>query len=189
MHNSPISKEFYNNISNVLMGKTTIKVELPESLKEAAKAAKAEFATLTEGVMVAETKRNILRKHLKEGVAKCGCQLTPEMVTRFEEVVAEADVKMPTQKATLATPAEVKSKTAPKGGSSAAEASKLAALAKAKTAGMGMKKEMSHMKKEMSYMKTEEAQVSEMELGLREFLTQLSEEEVTTLRNIINETR
>ena len=179
MHNSPISKEFYNNISNVLMGKTTIKVELPESLKEAAKAAKAEFATLTEGVMVAETKRNILRKHLKEGVAKCGCQLTPEMVTRFEEVVAEADVKMPTQKATLATPAEVKSKTAPKGGSSAAEASKLAAPAKAtaaiKTAGMSMKKE--------------EAQVSEMELGLREFLTQLSEEEVTTLRNIINENR
>ena len=179
MHNSPISKEFYNNISNVLMGKTTIKVELPESLKEAAKAAKAEFATLTEGVMVAETKRNILRKHLKEGVAKCGCQLTPEMVTRFEEVVAEADVKMPTQKAALATPAEVKSKTAPKGGSSAAEASKLAAPAKAtaaiKTAGMSMKKE--------------EAQASEMELGLREFLTQLSEEEVTTLRNIIHENR
>ena len=179
MHNSPISKEFYNNISNVLMGKTTIKVELPESLKEAAKAAKAEFATLTEGVMVAETKRNILRKHLKEGVAKCGCQLTPEMVTRFEEVVAEADVKMPTQKAALATPAEVKSKTAPKGGSSAAEASKLAAPAKAtaaiKTAGMSMKKE--------------ETQASEMELGLREFLTQLSEEEVTTLRNIINENR
>lgn len=165
MHNSPISKEFYNNISNVLMGKTTIKVELPESLKEAAKAAKAEFATLTEGVMVAETKRNILRKHLKEGVAKCGCQLTPEMVTRFEEVVAEADVK---------------SKTAPKGGSSSAEGSKLATPAKAaagiNTAGM-------------KSMKKEETQPSEIELGLREFLTQLSEEEVSTLRNIINENR
>ena len=155
MHNSPISKEFYNNIADVLMGKTTKKVELPESLKEAAKAAKAELATLTEGVMVAETKRDILRKHLKEGVAKCGCQLTPEMVTRFDEVVAEADVKMPTQKAALATPAK--------------------ATAAIKTAGMSMKKE--------------EAQASEMELGLREFLTQLSEEEVTTLRNIINETR
>jgi len=180
MHNSPISKEFYNNISNVLMGKTTIKVELPESLKEAAKAAKAEFATLTEGVMVAETKRNILRKHLKEGVAKCGCQLTPEMVTRFEEVVAEADVKMTTQKAALATPAEVKSKTAPKGGSSSAEGSKLATPAKAaagiNTAGM-------------KSMKKEETQPSEIELGLREFLTQLSEEEVSTLRNIINENR
>jgi len=156
MHNSPISKEFYNNISNVLMGNTTVRVELPESLKEAAKAAKAEFATLTEGVMVAETKRDILRKHLKEGVAKCGCQLTPEMVTRFEEVVAEADVKMSTQKAALATPAK--------------------AAAGINTAGM-------------KSMKKEETQPSEIELGLREFLTQLSEEEVSTLRNIINENR
>jgi len=180
MHNSPISKDFYNNISNVLMGKTTVKVELPASLTEAAQAAAKELRTLTEGTIVAETKRNILRKHLKEGVAKCGCQLTPEMVTRFEEVVAEADVKMPTQKAALATPAEVKSKTAPKGGSSSAEGSKLAAPAKAAAAinTAGMKS-----------MKKEETQPSEIELGLREFLTQLSEEEVTTLRNIINENR
>jgi hypothetical protein len=35
----------------------------------------------------------------------------------------------------------------------------------------------------------EETQPSQIELGLREFLTQLSEEEVATLRNIINETR
>ena len=181
MHNSPISKQFYNNITDVLTGKTTKKVELPESLKEAAKAAKAELATLTEGVMVAETKRNILRKHLKEGVAKCGCQLTPEMVVRFDEVVAEADVKMPTQKAALATPAEVKSKTAPKGGSSAAEGSKLATPAKAASAiqTAGMK----------ASVKKEETQTSEIEMGLREFLTQLSEEEISTLRNIINETR
>jgi len=177
MHNSPISKEFYNSITNVLVGKTTVKVELPESLKEAAKAAAEELKTLNESVMVAETKRTILRKHLKEGAAKCGCTLTPEMVNRFDELVNEADVKMPTQKAALATPAEVKSKTAPKGGASSAEASKLATPAKVtaatKTAGV----------------KKEEAQPSEIEMGLREFLTQLSEEEVATLRNIINETR
>jgi hypothetical protein len=176
MHNSPISKEFYDSITNVLVGKTTVKVELPESLKEAAKAAATELKTLNESVMVAETRRNILRKHLKEGAAKCGCSLTPEMVVRFDELVNEADVKMPTQKAALATPAEVKSKTAPKGGASSAEASKLATPAKAaagiKTSGM-----------------KEETQPSQIELGLREFLTQLSEEEVATLRNIINETR
>jgi hypothetical protein len=176
MHNSPISKEFYDSITNVLVGKTTVKVELPESLKEAAKAAATELKTLNESVMVAETRRNILRKHLKEGAAKCGCSLTPEMVVRFDELVNEADVKMPTQKAALATPAEVKNKTAPKGGASSAEASKLATPAKAtaaiKTAGM-----------------KEETQPSQIELGLREFLTQLSEEEVATLRNIINETR
>lgn len=179
MHNSPISKEFYNNISNVLMGKTTVKVELPASLTEAANAAAKELRTLTEGTIVAETKRDILRKHLKEGVAKCGCQLTGPMVARFEEVVAEADVKMPTQKAALATPAEVKSKTAAKGGSSAAEGSKLATPAKAtaaiQTAGM------------KASVKKEETETSEIETGLREFLTQLSEEEVSTLRKIINE--
>jgi hypothetical protein len=176
MHNSPISKELYNQITDVLVGKTTKKIELPESLKEAAKAAKAEFATLTEGVMVAETKRDILRKHLKEGVAKCGCQLTPEMVTRFEEVVAEADVKMPTQKAALATPAEVKKKTTPPSTKPSAEPTMLATPAKATA-------------KTNSGVKKEEAQPSEIEMGLREFLTQLSEEEVTTLRNIINENR
>lgn len=177
MHNSPISKEFYSSITDVLVGKTTKKVELPESLNEAAKAARAELSTLKEGLMVSETKRDILRKHLKEGVAKCGCQLTPEMVVRFDEIVAEADVKMPTQKAALATPAEVKSKTAPKGGASAAEGSKLATPAKA-TAGI-----------KTAGMKREETETSEIELGLREFLTQLSEEEVSTLRKIINENR
>ena len=181
MHNSPISKEFYNSITEVLTGKTTKKVELPEALKEAAKSARAELSTLKEGLMVSETKRDILRKHLKEGVAKCGCQLTPEMVARFDEVVAEADVKMPTQKAALATPAEVKSKTAAKGGASAAEGSKLATPAKAtaaiQTAGM------------KASVKKEETQVTEIEVGLREFLTQLSEEEVSTLRKIINENR
>lgn len=173
MHNSPISKEFYNNISDVLTGKTTKKVELPESLKQAAKAARAELATIKEGMLVSETKRDILRKHLKEGVAKCGCQLTPEMVTRFDEIVTEAEAtKMPTQKSALATPAEVKTKTAAKGGAMAAEPSKLATPAKAAAA-----------------MKKEETETSEIEIGLREFLTQLSEEEITTLRNIINENR
>jgi len=171
MHNSPISKDLYNNISNVLMGKTTVKVELPASLTEAAQAAAKELRTLTEGTIVAETKRNILRKHLKEGVAKCGCQLTNPMVTRFEEVVSEAEASM------LATPADAKKKTTPSSGKPSAEPTKLAAPAKAAAA------------INTASMKKEETQPSEIELGLREFLTQLSEEEVTTLRNIINENR
>ena len=173
MHNSPISKEFYNSITDVLVGKTTKKVELPVSLNEAAKAAREELANTSKGMLVSETKRDILRKHLKEGAANCGCQLTQEMVTRFDEIVTEAEAtKMPTQKAALATPAEVKSKTAPKGGAMAAEPTKLATPAKAAAA-----------------MKKEETETSEIEVGLREFLTQLSEEEITTLRNIINENR
>jgi hypothetical protein len=93
------------------------------------------------------------------------------MVTRFEEVVSEAEASM------LATPADAKKKTTPSSAKPSAEPTKLAAPAKAAAAinTAGMKKE--------------ETQPSEIELGLREFLTQLSEEEVTTLRNIINENR
>jgi molybdopterin converting factor small subunit len=169
MHNSPISKEFYNNISNVLMGKTTVKVELPASLTEAANAAAKELRTLTEGTIVAETKRDILRKHLKEGVAKCGCQLTGAMVSRFEEVVSEAEASM------LATAADAKKKTTAPSSKPSAEPTKLATPAKA-AAGVAT-----------AGMKKEETETSEIETGLREFLTQLSEEEVSTLRKIINE--
>lgn len=202
MHNSPISKEFYSSITNVLTGKTTTKVELPESLKEAALAAAAELKTLNESIMVAETKRSVLRKHLKEGIAKCGCSLTPEMVVRFDEVVSEASsVKMPTQKSALATPAEVKTKTNPPASSGAAsekmptqkdalatpaEVAKKTAKPESKSS-MGKNTGLASTGK--SPAKIGEDVVSELEVGLREFLTQLSEEEVSTLRKIINENR
>jgi hypothetical protein len=123
MHNSPISKAFYNNIAEVLSGKTTKKVELPASLIEAAKNARKDLqeSLLTEGYTSIERKKEILRKHLKEGAAKCGCNLTNQMVARFDEmvyedeapVVAEASKdKMPTQNSPLATPSEVAKKTA-----------------------------------------------------------------------------
>jgi hypothetical protein len=91
MHNSPISKAFYNNIAEVLSGKTTKKVELPASLIEAAKNARKDLqeSLLTEGYTSIERKKEILRKHLKEGAAKCGCNLTNQMVARFDEMVYE----------------------------------------------------------------------------------------------------
>ena len=94
MHNSPISKDFYKDIVNVLSGKTTTKVELPVSLVESANQASVDLshAFLDGGTVSLEKKRDILRKNLKEGAAKCGCTLSPDMVTRFEELSAQAPV-------------------------------------------------------------------------------------------------
>ena len=94
MHNSPISKDFYKDIVNVLSGKTTTKVELPVSLVESANQAAVDLshAFLDGGTVSLEKKRDILRKNLKEGAAKCGCTLNPDMIARFEELSAQAPV-------------------------------------------------------------------------------------------------
>ena len=94
MHNSPISKDFYKDIVNVLSGKTTTKVELPVSLVESANQASVDLAHafLDGGTVSLEKKRDILRKNLKEGAAKCGCTLNPDMIARFEELSAQAPV-------------------------------------------------------------------------------------------------
>ena len=95
MHNSPISKDFYKDIVNVLSGKTTTKVELPVSLVESANQAAVDLshAFLDGGTVSLEKKRDILRKNLKEGAAKCGCTLNPDMIARFEELSAQVAVK------------------------------------------------------------------------------------------------
>ena len=94
MHNSPISKDFYKDIVNVLSGKTTTKVELPVSRVESANQASVDWAHafLDGGTVSLEKKRDILRKNLKEGAAKCGCTLNPDMIARFEELSAQAPV-------------------------------------------------------------------------------------------------
>jgi hypothetical protein len=94
MHNSPISKDFYKDIVNVLSGKTTTKVELPVSLVESANQAAIDLshAFLDGGTVSLEKKRDILRKNLKEGAAKCGCTLNSDMIARFEELSAQAPV-------------------------------------------------------------------------------------------------
>jgi len=92
MHTSPLSKEFYNSISDVLMGKTTTKLVLPASLVDSANKARKELkqSFLSEGFVSLETRRDILRKNLKEGADTCGCTLTAQMVSRFSEMAGEA---------------------------------------------------------------------------------------------------
>lgn len=106
MHNSPISKDFYKDIVNVLSGKTTTKVELPVSLVESANQASVDLAHafLDGGTVSLEKKRDILRKNLKEGAAKCGCTLSPDMIARFEELSAQEPVAEQVDLVELQTP-------------------------------------------------------------------------------------
>jgi hypothetical protein len=50
-----------------------------------------ETSFLAEGYTSIERRKEILRKHLKEGASKCGCNLTNQMVARFDEMVDEVD--------------------------------------------------------------------------------------------------
>lgn len=87
MHSNKISANLQNDILKVLRGETTTKVELPTSIMEAAKQASMDLghAFLDEGYLSAERRRDILRSNLAEGLKKCGCTPTAEMIARYEE--------------------------------------------------------------------------------------------------------
>ena len=157
MHNSPISKDFYKDIINVLSGKTTTKVELPVSLVESANQAAVDLshAFLDGGTVSLEKKRDILRKNLKEGAAKCGCTLSPDMVTRFEELSAQAPVAVKANEV-----AEEVAET-----EEAVEAVEIADTKETETTA---------------------DQLVEMSAGLTQFIAQLNQDEVRILKNLLS---
>ena len=157
MHNSPISKDFYKDIINVLSGKTTTKVELPVSLVESANQAAVDLAHafLDGGTVSLEKKRDILRKNLKEGAAKCGCTLSPDMVTRFEELSAQAPVAVKANEV-----AEEVAET-----EEAVEAVEIADTKETETTA---------------------DQLVEMSAGLTQFIAQLNQDEVRILKNLLS---
>ena len=87
MNNNKISAQLQSDIMRVLRGETTQKIELPTAIMEAAKQAAIDLnhAFLEEGYGSAERKREILRRNLNEGLKKCGCSPTADMIARFEE--------------------------------------------------------------------------------------------------------
>ena len=87
MNTNKISAELQNDIMKVLRGETTQKVELPVAIMEAAVNASAQLekAYLEEGYTSTERKREILRRNLNEGLEKCNCNPTTEMIVRYEE--------------------------------------------------------------------------------------------------------
>jgi hypothetical protein len=87
MNNNKISAQLQSDIMRVLRGETTQKIELPTAIMEAAKQAAIDLtqAFLEEGYGSVERKREILRRNLNEGLKKCGCSPTADMIARFEE--------------------------------------------------------------------------------------------------------
>ena len=157
MHNSPISKDFYKDIVNVLTGKTTTKVELPVSLVESANQASVDLAHafLDGGTVSLEKKRDILRKNLKEGAAKCGCTLNPDMIARFEELSAQAPVAVKANEV-----AEEVAET-----EEAVEEVEIADTEETETSA---------------------DQLVEMSAGLSQFIAQLNQDEVRILKNLLS---
>ena len=157
MHNSPISKDFYKDIVNVLSGKTTTKVELPVSLVESANQASVDLAHafLDGGTVSLEKKRDILRKNLKEGAAKCGCTLNPEMIVRFEELSAQA-------------PVAVKANEVAEEVAETEEAVEVVETT------------------ETEETETSADQLVEMSAGLSQFIAQLNQDEVRILKNLLS---
>lgn len=87
MHSNKISANLQNDILKVLRGETKAKTELPTAIMEAAKQASVDLshAFLDEGYLSSERRRDILRRNLAEGLKKCGCTPTMEMIASYEE--------------------------------------------------------------------------------------------------------
>ena len=161
MLNEKFNKNIIADAMRVLSGQTTEKKPLPQSLKDAAVAAASSLRLLNEGVVSIESRRDTLRKHLNEGVKGCGCTPTTEMITRFEEEVEER-LKEATKP--LATPA--------------------AAVKQTKTPPVDAKK----MPENTGLRGTKQPPKNigeEIETGLREFVSALTEEEIEILGGIL----
>lgn len=87
MNNNKISADLQNDIMRVLRGETKVEIPLPDAIIGAARKAAVELQqlSLTEGYLSSESKKQILRKNLNEGLEKCGCSPTTDMITRYEE--------------------------------------------------------------------------------------------------------
>jgi hypothetical protein len=85
--NNKISANLQNDIMKVLRGETKVEIPLPNAIINAARTAAAELKqlSLTEGYLSAESKKQVLRKNLNEGLEKCGCSPTTNMIARYEE--------------------------------------------------------------------------------------------------------
>jgi hypothetical protein len=168
MFTNPHNQNLLNDVMRVLGGETTEKPikPVPQWITEAAAVTvdAIKETRKTGQVMTLEIQRDILRKHLSEAVEKCNCSVTSEVPMQFEEEVRKGlEEKAP---AKLETPASVEAKIKNPASKSMPKNVGLASTGK------------------------NPAKIGEqVESDLREFLTQLTTEEITILRNIINETR
>lgn len=170
MFTNPHNQNLLNDVMRVLGGETTERPikPIPQWLSEAAVTTADSIKEIAKegGVMTLEIQRDIMRKHLSEAIGNCDCAVNAETPIQFEEQVRKNLEEKKAQP--LATPAKVEAQTK-------------------SPATKGMPKNVGLASTGKNPAKIGE-QVDDTELELREFLTQLTVEEVTILRNIINET-
>ena len=165
------NKNLLNDVMKVLSGQTTDKKPIPQELKDAAVNAAAQLRVLKEGVMSVEFRRDTLRRSLEEGLSKCGCTPSADMINQFEEEV-ETILRNPVSEAKgepkpLETPVAVAKKTKSPPGAGA--------KMPLNTGLRGTKQPPKNIGEEI-------------ETGLREFVSALTEEEIEVLGNILGET-
>lgn len=205
MFTNPHNKSLLNDVMRVLSGETTetpIK-PIPQWITEAAKVAASDIrSVLSEGgVVTSETRRDILRKHLSSAIEECNCSVNGETPLQFEEEVRKMERKGVeiTEKAfatnNLLDEVEIEEARIGMGRKNeplsrtlkrAAKAMKITGKAPPKPTTPPEKKEEVE-DGEVDSVHEETERINEIVDGLREFVSKLSEEEVSVLRTIINE--
>lgn len=192
MFTNPHNQNLLNDVMRVLSGETTetpIK-PVPQWITEAAKDAATNIqSVLSEGgVVTSETRRDILRKHLSSAIQECNCSVTAETPLQFEEEVRKMEskgteeVEIEEARIGMGRSNEPLSRTLKR----AAKAMKITGKAPPKPATPPEKKEEVE-DGEVDSVQEETERINEIVDGLREFVSKLSEEEVSVLRVIINE--
>lgn len=192
MFTNPHNQNLLNDVMRVLSGETTetpIK-PVPQWITEAAKDAATNIqSVLSEGgVVTSETRRDILRKHLSSAIQECNCSVTAETPLQFEEEVRKMEregteeVEIEEARIGMGRSNEPLSRTLKR----AAKAMKITGKAPPKPATPPEKKEEVE-DGEVDSVQEETERINEIVDGLREFVSKLSEEEVSVLRTIINE--
>ena len=192
MFTNPHNQNLLNDVMRVLSGETTetpIKT-VPQWITEAAKDAATNIqSVLSEGgVVTSETRRDILRKHLSSAIQECNCSVTAETPLQFEEEVRKMEregtekVEIEEARIGMGRSNEPLSRTLKR----AAKAMKITGKAPPKPATPPEKKEEVE-DGEVDSVQEETERINEIVDGLREFVSKLSEEEVSVLRVIINE--
>jgi len=145
-------------------------------------------------VVTSETKRDILRKHFSEAVGNCGCNASKDDPIHFEKEVQKrmAEGIVPTKK--LATPKTVAQKTAkpptkgmPVNKGLASEG--IVSTDKLATPNKVAQKTAKPPTKGMPVNKGLASHKESIEADMRHFLTQLTEEEIEVLSDVVLEAK
>lgn len=186
MFTNPHNQNLLNDVMRVLSGETTetpIK-PVPQWITEAAEVAASDIrSVLSEGgVVTSETRRDILRKHLSSAIEECNCSVSGETPLQFEEEVRKVEIEE--ARMGMGRSNEPLSRTLKR----AAKAMKISGKAPPKpTTTKPPEKKEEVEDGEVDSVQEETERINEIVDGLREFVSKLSEEEVSVLRTIINE--